>query len=233
MLKKNSCDVLIIQLAKSLFPKSRFEVNEESKKIISKSQKGEFMERLQHDVELRKDRKAIVPEEFTFKPTLNKSYGAVRKYPSKGTTANGAAQATAKPVANTSSKSTGKHNSEKKSAQSQKHSRNTYPPPPPPPPPPMQPSPSKFGTSLNKKKSAPRPPADPNKYIQQHEKLLVKRKEMQEKALAEKAELELEDCTFAPRIKECPKFVSNIAKSISVVKSVRTTTGPPPPEEWR
>jgi hypothetical protein len=207
-------------------------VNEESKKIISKSQKGEFMERLQHDVELRNDRKKERPvgdpEEWSFKPALNQSHkktargnasSALKGRQSAGKTT--AAVIQSKPqnprdeLLHQRKQTTAAASSPSSPSPSSTHSFKPH-----------------LSTSSFNKKSH-RPPSNPNIYIQQHEKMLEKRRMLQEKGLQQKAEMELEDCTFAPQIKECPKFVTNIARSISVVKSVRTTTAPPPCEGWK
>ena len=74
---------------------------------------------------------------------------------------------------------------------------------------------------------------DPDAHFQRQEKLLEKKKIQKEKVLAEREAKEMAECTFAPEIKECPKFVTNIARSISVVKSVRMSHLVPAKDDWK
>lgn len=236
-----------------MFPPPKFEVNEESKKIINQSQKGEFMERLQHDVALRNDRKKELsnrPEECTFKPTLHKSQGSrsttTRASKNVSRDKDSAASSlkstrndnssekvagTNQPLARAkqtekhqssghtdTATTTPKHNDSTRSSQ-QQHPEHTFKP--------------QLSTSSYKNKKPSRPASNPDIYRQQHEQMLERRKQQQEKFLLDQAALELEECTFAPQIKECPKFVSNIARSLSVVKSVRISNAPAPPEAWK
>lgn len=183
------------------------------------------MERLQHDVELRNDRRREKPlrtEEYPFKPTLNKSRPGVQM----GAPPSDASSQHMKPARKSAHQSTG--TGERPPAAPSTSTQKKKPA--------LLPSSESFTPqfSTSSFRAKARPPSNPDVYIQQHERMLEKRKELQEKVRIDKEEMELEGCTFAPQIKDCPKFVTNIAKSISVVKSVRATSHiPPPSEEWR
>lgn len=63
--------------------------------------------------------------------------------------------------------------------------------------------------------------ADPAKYlVAQHEKAL-KRDEARAREIKERHEAELQECKFAPTIKDCPAYVKRIAKSMSVMRAAR------------
>lgn len=208
-------ELQIEELKKSLYPKPRFEVNEESKKIITKTQKGEFLDRLSHDVEVRNERKKekpLISEEYTFKPALNPyrkrdEDRTDQHKPDEDISNVAEAYSMGKVKPSITAKDDATENSTSTfqpllSTKSYKHSK------------------SKIGIN-------------PSAYLKQHEVMQAKKKAQQEQFEKEKMEKELQECTFAPSIKECPKFVSDIAKTISVIKSVKTTNIPPPKEAWK
>ena len=191
------------------------------------------MERLQHDVELRKDRMkepTIESQECTFKPSLHKSQHVNTTVTSVKITAPEEESAVeVNKVLNPAQtrKKVSTYSVKQKQKQKQK----------PPPPLPSAPHPFKpeLSTSSfhNIKKQDKRASTNPDVYRQQHEQMLERRKQQQEKHLVEEAEREMEGCTFTPQIIECPKFVSNIARSISVVKSVKMSSAAPATEGWK
>lgn len=51
---------------------------------------------------------------------------------------------------------------------------------------------------------------------------------------AAKQSEELKDCTFTPATKDCPAYIKRIARSLAVVKSVRTSTDEAPSRpQWK
>lgn len=45
-----------------------------------------------------------------------------------------------------------------------------------------------------------------------------------EKELEKRKEMEIEGCTFSPETRECPAYIKRIAKSLSIVKSARSSS---------
>ena len=66
---------------------------------------------------------------------------------------------------------------------------------------------------------------DPSQFLEWHKTSTLKKEQRRLELLREKEAKESEGCTFSPETRDCPAYVKRIAKSMSIVKAARNSTG--------
>ena len=76
---------------------------------------------------------------------------------------------------------------------------------------------------------------DPSAVVELHRQTQRQREEERVRREQARIEAELAECTFAPKTKKCPTYVSNIAKSMEIVRNARATEAAHKPgkPDWR
>lgn len=62
---------------------------------------------------------------------------------------------------------------------------------------------------------------DPSHHLEWHQQRLAKMEAMREAAAREKEEQALAQCTFQPETRECPAYMTRIARSMAMIKKAR------------
>eukprot|EP01036_Dinobryon_divergens_P023461 gene23463-31808_t len=76
---------------------------------------------------------------------------------------------------------------------------------------------------------------DPSYFLDWFKEKVTEKENLRQLELQRRAEEEVSNCTFSPKTIDCPEYVKRIAKSMSIVKSARSTAQPEEPEkpDWR
>jgi hypothetical protein len=66
--------------------------------------------------------------------------------------------------------------------------------------------------------------SNPSKFLEKYAQNQQEKQLLREKYEEEKKNLEIKECTFAPKTSECPEYVKRIAKSMAIVKAARNSS---------
>ena len=202
-----------LKIGTKLRPQYKSHINVNSRKIVEESSKGDFLDRVQRDV-LRREQQGHVltaqaaDSECSFRPEVSRRAESMRSR-SVYELSRGDAHKL----------ETSRRLLRLKSEQDELRNLTFQP---------------RLATSPTRQaRSALQLRDNPGGFMERHMNNLKQQDLERKKHAAQREKEELDQCTFAPKTRDCPAYVKRIARSLSVVKKSNSGVERPTRPQWK